>query len=124
MDHAPARTVRQAQKPSCRSLYLCPECMNPVAAIQPGQIFCCPAHRSAFQNRQRIRGRQLVPFAMADRITRSGTAGTDEAREAGKQARAVTQRLIARWTAEDKAAGRMPMVDYVRRIGKHYELPL
>jgi hypothetical protein len=61
---------------------------------------------------------------MADRITRSGTAGPPEARAAGKQARAVTQRLIARWTAEDKAAGRMPMVDYVRRIGKHYELPL
>lgn len=105
-------------------MWLCPECMRRVTAIQPGQIFCSQQHRAAFQNRHRIRGRQLVPFAMADRVTRSGTAGTPDAREAGKQARAVTQRLIARWVAEDKAAGRMSMVDYVRRLGKHHELPL
>jgi hypothetical protein len=61
---------------------------------------------------------------MADRMTRSGTAGAPEAREAGKTARAVTQRLIAKWAAEDKAAGRMSATDYVRRLGRHFDLPL
>ncbi|KKC24686.1 hypothetical protein WP12_17790 [Sphingomonas sp. SRS2] len=61
---------------------------------------------------------------MADRMTRSGTAGDDAARETGKSSRAVSQRLIAKWAAEDKAAGRMPMVDYVTRYAKHFDLPL
>lgn len=61
---------------------------------------------------------------MADRITRSGTAGDDQARETGKTARHVTQRLIAKWAAEDKAAGRMSAVGYVTRLAKHFELPL
>jgi hypothetical protein len=61
---------------------------------------------------------------MADRLTRSGTAGDAAARATGKTARAVTQRLIARWAAEDKAAGRMSMVDYVGRYAKHFDLPL
>ncbi|WP_052730452.1 hypothetical protein [Sphingomonas sp. SRS2] len=72
----------------------------------------------------RIRGRQLLPYAMADRMTRSGTAGDAAARETGKAARAVYQRLIARWAAEDKAARRMSMVDYVTRYAKHFDLPL
>lgn len=95
-----------------------------MAGAQPGQLFCCPAHRNAFQDRQRVRGRQLAPYAMVDRMTRSGTAGTPEAREIGKKARAVTQRLIARWAAEDKAAGRMSMVEYLARYTKHFDLPL
>lgn len=69
----------------------------------------------------RVRGRQLVPYAMADRITRGGSAGD---KETGKMARAVYQRLISAWAAEDKAAGRMSMVDYVRRLSKHFDVPL
>jgi hypothetical protein len=95
-----------------------------LSGAQPGTLFCCPDHRKAFQTRQRQRGRQLVAFAMADRETRSGTAGDPALRETGKQARLVSQRLIARWIAEDKAAGRLRSVEYVRRLGKHFELPL
>ena len=114
---APAGTIR-----------LCPECLAPVTGSQAGKLFCTTAHRLAFQDRQKIRGRQLVPYAMADRLTRSGTAGSEEDRKIGKTARAVCQRLIARWAAEDKAAnkgrGRMSMVAYLSRYAKHYDLPL
>jgi hypothetical protein len=102
----------------------CAECCAALAGSQPGQMFCGPKHRNAFQDRMRQRGRQLVPYAMADRLTRSGTAGDPEDREAGKASRAVTQRLIAKWAAEDKAAGRLPMTAYVRRLAKHHDLPL
>jgi len=104
--------------------HLCAECLAPLTGAQPGKLFCSTKHRDAFQTRQRIRGRQLQPYAMVDRMTRSGTAGPPEAREIGKTARAVTQRLIAKWAAEDKAAGRLSMVDYLRRYAKHYDLPL
>lgn len=90
---------------------------------QPGTLFCRPAHRKAFQQRQRQRGRQLLAVAMVDRITRSGTAGTPQAREIGKKARLSTQRLISGWASEDKAAGRMSMVDYLIGYAKHFELP-
>lgn len=87
-------------------------------------LFCSKAHRTAFQQRSRQRGRQLLIYAMADRLTRSGSAGDAEARETGKAARLVTQRLIAKWAAEDKAAGRMSAVAYLGRYAKHFELPL
>ncbi len=124
MAHAPARTPRGVEGTPSGTTRLCAECLAPVMGIQPGQLFCCSAHRKAFQQRQRIRGRQLTAFAMVDRMTRSGTAGSAEAREIGKKARAVTQRLIAAWAAEDKASGRMSMVDYLHRYTKHFDLPL
>lgn len=123
MAHAPARTAAGTQHPAPESVR-CVECPAPLTGSQPGQLFCCDTHRAAFQQRQRIRGRQLLIYAMADRQTRSGTAGTPERRETGKTARAVTQRLIAKWTEEDKAAGRMPAIDYLTRFARHFDLPL
>ncbi|TZG26474.1 hypothetical protein [Sphingomonas montanisoli] len=74
----------------------------------------------AFQDRLRIRGRQLAPLAMADRITRNGRSRDAEI---GKEARLSSQRLIARWIEEDRAAGRMMMDDYVRRLSRTTDLP-
>jgi hypothetical protein len=122
--HAPAKTAITREAPPAGTTRLCAECLAPLTGVQPGTLFCTKTHRKAFQQRMRVRGRQIQPFVMADRMTRSGTAGTPEAREVGKAARVVTQRLVALWVAEDKAAGRMPMVDYVARLSKHFELPL
>ena len=54
----------------------------------------------------------MTPLAIADRMTRGGSRG-DVA--TGRKARLLAQRLIDAWVAEDRDAGRLPMVDYVRR---------
>jgi hypothetical protein len=99
----------------------CAECLAPLTGVQPGQLFCCPAHRLTFQDRLRIRGRQLAPLEMAARATRGGSRGD---KDTGIAARQAAERLKDKWNAEDKAAGRMPMVDYVRRMSRHFDLPL
>lgn len=124
MAHALATRPRAGETPAPGSQWLCCECRAPLASVQPGALFCSPVHRTAYQQRMRVRGRQLAPYAMADRLTRSGTAGPEADRETGKTARAVTQRLIAKWAAEDKAAGRVSAVDYVRRLAKNHDVPL
>ena len=69
-----------------------------------------------------MRGRQLTPLIMADRMTRGGSRG-DKA--TGRQARLDMQRLVARFAREDAAAGRMPMTEYLRdRLRLGYELAL
>jgi len=121
MDHARAHFHATAETHASGRNRACAECLAPYRSPQPGQLFCCPAHRTAFQDRLRIRGRQLAPLEMADRATRGGSRG-DVA--TGIAARRAAQRLKDRWNAEDKAAGRMPMVEYVRRLARHFELPL
>ncbi|MES2494601.1 MAG: hypothetical protein V4618_00675 [Pseudomonadota bacterium] len=120
MDHAPAETPQRAPTAPTQGNRACAECLAPYASAQPGQLFCCPAHREAFQDRLRVRGRQLAPLELAARATRGGSRG-DKA--IGIRARQAAERLKDRWNAEDKAEGRMPMVDYVRRLSRHFELP-
>lgn len=72
-------------------------------------MFCCPAHRTAYHNRATVRGRVLVPLAMAARVTRDGSRGDkDTGKRAARQARALMQRYVE----EDRAAGRMPADEY------------
>jgi hypothetical protein len=85
--------------------------------VQLRQLFCCPGHKSDFHNRQTVRGRALTPLAMAARQTRNGSRGDTAT---GRAARADADFMIQRWTEEDRAAGRMPMVAYValrKRLG-------
>lgn len=121
MDHAPAYSPVGAQTARPANSRACAECLAPVTGIQPGQLFCCPGHRTTFQDRLRIRGRQLAPLELAARETRGGSRG-DKA--TGIAARQAAERLKDRWNAEDRAAGRMRMVDYVRRLARHFDLPL
>ncbi|MCZ4340609.1 hypothetical protein O4H52_03250 [Sphingomonadaceae bacterium G21617-S1] len=95
--------------------------MAPYASSQPGQLFCCPDHRIAFQDRMRVRGRQLVPMELAVMETRQGRKGD---REAGVLAARSAQRLKRQWITEDRDAGRMPMDQYIRRLLKHRDLPI
>jgi len=72
-----------------------------------GKTFCTPAHKAAFHNRSSARGRVVIPLLMCTRIQRD-RKGTTAPRAWG-EARA----LLDKYAAEDKAAGRMSMVDYV-----------
>lgn len=95
----------------------CPECNQVFKKVHPRQLFCCSEHKRAFHNRATVRGATLVPMAMACRMTRDGSRG---AKGTGKAARREHRRLLDKWIAEDREAGRMSMVDYMQerwRIG-------
>jgi hypothetical protein len=93
----------------------CPECLTPFKPRMAGTLFCCPAHRDAWNNRQTVRGRVLVPLDMVARVTRGGTRGSAEDRETGKRAARDHHRLTQRFRDEDRAAGRMAFPEYLRR---------
>lgn len=90
---------------------LCPECLQPFERHHPGQLFCTPAHRTAWNNRATVRGRVLTPLSMVARITRDGSRG-DQA--TGKRAARERNALIQRWMEEDRDAGRMTWPEYLR----------
>lgn len=90
----------------------CPECNNEFQPVHVRQSFCSNEHKTAFHNRATVRGRTLAPLSMAARITRDGCAGD---KETGKRARRDSRRLQDRWAKEDREAGRMSMIDYMRQ---------
>ncbi len=93
----------------------CPECMKPFEPKVPNQLFCCPAHNAAWNNRATARGRVLTPLSIVARITRNGTRGTEEARRVGREASNAHNALIQRYRDEDRAAGRMEWAEYMLR---------
>ncbi|PZO77136.1 MAG: hypothetical protein DI640_01355 [Sphingomonas taxi] len=85
----------------------CPECRKPFEPKVANQLFCTPAHNTDWNNRATKRGRVLTPLGMVARITRNGTRGTPEAREAGRVASSHHAALIQRYRDEDREADRM-----------------
>ncbi len=115
----PARKPAESQNASQGDT--CPECGSVYARIHPNQMFCTPVHSKAFNNRLLKRGQSLTPLSMAARITRGGWCGDTAT---GIKARQMAEQLIARYVAEDKAAGRMRMDHYVAlRIRKGFTPP-
>lgn len=108
MLHSPSQDSSQG-KPGSRR---CPECLVPVEANEKAgssNMFCCAEHRVAFTNRNTVRGRQLVPIALAARITRDGS---ERRKEIGKHARRLSRTMMDKWNREDREAGRMPPDEY------------
>lgn len=79
---------------------------------QSNQLFCSVKHRNAWNARADVRGRVLTPLALVVRLTRQGTRGD---KEIGHRATHEHNLLIQRWADEDRAAGRMPHDQYLRR---------
>lgn len=95
----------------------CPECMKLFEPKVFNQFFCVPQHKADWNNRATARGRVLTPLSMVARITRNGTQGKPEAREAGRRASNRHNQLIREYRDEDRAAGRMEWTEYmIRRI--------
>lgn len=92
---------------------LCPECMRLFEAKVVNQLFCKPEHNTDWNNRATKRGRVLTPLAMVARITRNGSRGTPEAREAGKRASSQYNALVQRYRDEDRDAKRMEWAAYI-----------
>ncbi len=95
----------------------CPECMGLFEPKVVNQLFCKPEHNTAWNNRATKRGRVLTPLSIVARVTRNGTRGTPEAREAGRVASSQHNTLIQRYRDEDRAAndgkGRMEWPDFM-----------
>lgn len=111
MDHASPQMAAERVSVFSGS-YRCAECPKVFLPAGPRQMFCCPDHRTAWHDRDKIRGRKLVPLRMAAQITRGGSRGDIEI---GKRARRDAEHLERRWIAEDAAAGRMNPAEYMRR---------
>jgi hypothetical protein len=93
----------------------CAECLAPVdTSKDERKMFCKDAHRTAFHNRQTVRGRKAMPLVIVERQTRGGWSKHKRA-SVGIAARKRLRKLIAIWIAEDKAAGRMSMTEYVEQ---------
>lgn len=91
--------------------YECPECLQPFPVGRGRKIFCCPAHKRAWEARSRLRGLQLYPFAVVARVTRGGTRGAKIF--TGTRAQRDADFLIQQWREEDAAAGRMSTTEYL-----------
>lgn len=88
---------------------VCPECGRPVyrkTKKGPVPTFCCPEHKVAFNNRQIVRGRVIISLAMAWRQQR-GKKGT------GSAAYREMIRIVDKFNAEDREAGRPLVTNYV-----------
>jgi hypothetical protein len=85
----------------------CAECGTPFPKGQHKKVFCQPKCKQAFHNRSAARGKTLVPLLMASRQGRNT--------ELGKYAQGEWARLVSRFSEEDKAAGRMPMLQFLKR---------
>ena len=107
--HAPAQTDAPG---SALQPQPCPECLALFVPAQPGQLFCEAAHRVAWHNRWTVRGRAWAELGAVARLTRSGTRG--RWRFAQRVSRDADV-LLARWSREDAAAGRMDVRDYMDR---------
>ncbi len=107
---APAQRKRSG--PSVRMV--CPECGEVFQSTHHRQAFCTPAHKAAFQDRDRVRGRQMAQLVLAWRMGRNVKIKKGEEpskvqarkRSAAKSAFSELCRLADKFNAEDVAAGR------------------
>lgn len=85
----------------------CAECGACFQPKQHKQAFCQPAHATAWHNRAAKRGKLLVPLLMASREGRSDPTA--------KWALSEYCRLAGIYRDEDKAAGRMSALNFLKR---------
>lgn len=86
----------------------CPECGVAFETKSRTKLFCLPAHKLIFHNRNAARGKVLTPLAMAWRGRRGGD-------DTAKLAFRRMNTLLDEWNAEDLKAGRMLMAEFVER---------
>lgn len=111
---APPRIARTAKRAPARStpvVIACPECLGTFRLTQRHQLFCSRIHKRAYNNRLMKRGAVLAPLVILARVTRNGSEGRHK--EHGRRASRDSDQLIQRWRDDDKAAGRMDVLDYV-----------
>lgn len=97
---------------------VCAECGGRFPKNRPQQQFCCPAHKTAYQNRLAVQGRAVVAFAKAWRSGRNLGKGpeAEDQREVARQALSELCAILDSFNAEDKAAGRPNPLHYAKGL--------
>lgn len=108
------------QPPKAKRVFkrTCPETGIEFETTGKDRMFATDQDKSNFHNRSSSIGRKLVPLAMAWRAGRNakGQAPVARARRASAaKAFAEMCRLLDAAAADDRDAGRMPKLEYVRR---------
>lgn len=107
-----AKPARKAKHPPLQLNRTCCECGTEFVTSHRGKEFCCEAHRVAFANRCAARGKVLIPLAMGWRNKRGGKG-------IGATAMQEMVRLLDRFAAEDREAGRQNVAHYADRLINH-----
>ena len=76
----------------------------------PHAAFCGAPCRQSFHRRQAARGQVALPILMAWRASRNRKAD----REVGRQALMEACRLMDAWAADDRVAGRPPVIGLMK----------
>lgn len=108
---APSRKTRAKAAPLVINRTCC-ECGEAFTTSHRGKEFCCEAHRVAFANRCAARGKVLIPLAMGWRNKRGGKG-------LGADSMQSMVRLLDKYAAEDREAGRPNMAHYTDRLLNH-----
>ena len=95
----------------------CPECGNALPAREAGKrgaaaIFCCEAHKTAFQNRQAVQGRAVIALAKAWRASRN----RKEDRAIGAAALNELCAILDQFNADDREASRPRPTEYAETL--------
>lgn len=119
-DPNPRAVVGGNKPPRKRATYRrrCPETNTVFTTETHDRLFSDDVAKAAFHNRSSKIGRSLVPLAMAWRAGRNAKGPTAEARalrHTAANAFAAMCRILDEAVAEDRDAGRMPKLDYLRR---------
>ena len=85
-------------------------CFDCGTATSGGKLYCNSTCRLGFHNRMSKRGRVILPYALGWRMAR-GSGDT------AKKAFAELCAYLDHCNAEDRAAKRPPMTDYLERVG-------
>jgi hypothetical protein len=104
---APVQAATEPPKARKKAFrHVCPECAVTFIGARDTR-FCTTAHKDSFWNREAKRGKVAMPLM---RAWRGGRGSGDVARYAFTELCA----LADRWNAEDRDAGRLSAVEFVR----------
>jgi ribosomal protein S27AE len=115
-EHAEALAKPARKRPTFRRP--CPECGETFTTHTHDRMFCSDAHKAAFHNRSSKVGRSAIPLALAWREGRNVKGKSPEARaKRASAARAFSElcRILDAVAAEQREAGSMAQLDYLRR---------
>ncbi len=87
-----------------RTCWECSAIFTPATRRHQNQRFCTPAHQAHFFDVMAQRGKVLLPFALVSRAGKSGYG------DVHKYALREYNALCDRFNAEDRAAGRQPLL--------------
>lgn len=108
---APTKAPKAKSAPIVMTRVCC-ECGVEFTTSHRGKEFCTEAHRVTFANRCAKRGKVLIPLAMGWRNKRGGKGlGSDSMQQ--------MVRLLDKYAAEDRAAGRPNVTHYTDRLLNH-----